>query len=72
MNYANSLASRHPFARGRSIMEANLPAMQRDTQEQARAVFERNVWSGVNGQGLASARRLGLELPQLRMGGDRR
>lgn len=70
MRHANSLAGWNPSAQRRPIMEANLSALQRDAQGQARSVSQRDVRSEHNGARAYPVRRFGVELPQLRLVGD--
>lgn len=72
MRHANSLAGWNPFAERRPIVETNLSAMQRDAQGQARSVSERDVGAEHDSARAYPVRGIGLELPQLRLVGDRR
>lgn len=70
MRHANSLAGWNPSTERGPIVEANLSAMQRDAQVQARSVLERDVGSKHDGARAHPVRRQRLELPQLRLVGD--
>lgn len=72
MRHANPLASWHPCARPWPIVEADLPQVQRDAQEQARHLSQCNLRPSANLQGINPARRVSLVLPQLQLDGDRR
>lgn len=70
MRHANSLAGWNPSAQCRPIMEANLSAVQRDAQSQARSLSERDIGTEHDGARAHPVRCQRLELPQLRLVGD--
>lgn len=70
MRHANSLSGWNPSAQRRPIVEANLSALQRDAQSQARSVSERNVGAEHDSARAYPVRGERLELPQLRLVGD--
>lgn len=72
MNHEQTFRARHSHARRGEKLEANLSAMQRDAQEQARPVPERDLWTGANFQGFDTGWGFGLALSQLRVVGDSR
>lgn len=67
-----SLLVRHPLARRREIVEANLSALQRDAQEQARPVPLGDDRTAFHFQGIDTVGGLCVALPQLRLVGARR
>ncbi|GIK48009.1 MAG: hypothetical protein BroJett013_07060 [Alphaproteobacteria bacterium] len=72
MRYVDTLGSRHPSARRGAELEANLSAMQRDAQEQARPLFERDDGAGAHFLGIDRGWGFCLEVPQLWLGGGGR
>lgn len=72
MPHEHTFRPRHPRARRVEIMEANMPALQRDAQEQARSMLERDFGTGCHFEGIDTGGGFSFSLPQLRMGGDRR
>jgi len=72
MRHANPLAGWNPPSRTRTVVEANLSAVQREPQEQARAVLECDGWTEHHVARTHPVQRRSLALPQLRLVGDRR
>lgn len=69
MSHANSLAGWNPLSWRRQVVEANLPTVQRDAQEQARSMPERDSGAKHHVAWAHPARRRGLALPQLQLVG---
>lgn len=72
MRDANALRSRDSSARRGAELEADLPAVQRQSQEQARAVPQRDDGTGADFIGLDRSWGFCVVLPQLRLEGSRR
>jgi hypothetical protein len=70
MAHDQTIRSRHPFAWDGEKLEANLSAVQRDAQGQARSVLERDLGTEHDSARAYPVRRQRLELPQLRLVGD--
>lgn len=72
MNHAFTLRVWNPFARRGTELEADLSALQRDAQEQARPLFERDDRAAYDLAWIDPVWGLGLALPQLQLVGARR